>query len=312
MTSTTWPPKKRDVQVLPDRPLAPRHPPRRAEGPAKREGDGLHFLRDTDDVVERYLDEWDAHPVEGVLPRSAPLLQDPRGVLLHGDRLDAHLERAGGVDAERPPERDDRGPLKARRVRPVDDQLAHHVHLVDGARPEHLCHEHGGLDRLAVGRVGGLLVCVDEARRLGVPLVEVDPPLVELEDRGGVYLPELALGRAQPPLEGERELLGLYDRAGAEELGAGRKLLMDLQAHPELARLGVEGEARACGSLRAGYLLWTDRTVVSPARFSRMTFPVSSADFVFASAHISFARAVSGSMSSRGTTPAFRRSLPVS
>src|ERR1700686_3487550 len=88
---------------------------------------------------------------------------------------------------------------------------------------------------------------------------------------------------------------------------------MDLQADPQLARLRVERESRVSGgSFHGSYRLWVVLLVISPARLSCIATMGSPGDLKFASAHMSFARAVSGSMSSSGTTPAFRRSLPVS
>jgi len=145
----------------------------------------------------------------------------------------------------------------------------------------------------------------------GFPLVEVDPPLVELEDGCGVDLAELALSRAEPSLEGEGQVLGLHDGTGAEELGAVASLLWISIPTLSWLETGSNGSVGLAVGLANRTLPSLDRPGRDlAARFSCMTRFVSSADFVFASDHISFARAVSGSMSSSGTTPAFCSPFP--
>jgi len=181
----------RDVDVLADRPDAPAYLPSSPKEGSDLFGD-LPGLRARNDLGTRGdLDERDSQAVEPVGHLAGRLPDLSRGVLLEADRGN---RVPPSTNLELSVHGDERGPLEAGGVRPVDHDLSHHLDLVDRAGSQEEGQRQGRVEGRLVQGVGRFLVHLHEAGGRAA-FVPVDQAARGLEGRGHIDRTALASRR---------------------------------------------------------------------------------------------------------------------
>ncbi len=218
------PPLDRDVEVL----ACGADPTTGSPGRPKERPDLLGDLPGLGPGLDvrsgRDLDQRNAQPVEAIDDLALPLADLSCGVLLEADRKDLV---AFPAYLDRPVHGDQGGPLEPRGVRPVDDDLPHHLDLVDGPCVEEQRQGECDVQRVLREGPGRLLVHLHEAID-GPGLVAEGESPGRFEGGGRVDPAVLAAGRSEPADERAPGLVRQLRGTAAEQL-AGEELLVDLE-----------------------------------------------------------------------------------
>ncbi len=182
------------------------------------------------------------------------------------------------------------------------------MYFINGFGIYHESSCEGNFHRLSVQIVGGLLVHFHETRGFSIRLVQYLHALLKLKKGCWINLAKLALGGSQSSQK--RDFWFFFEEfwlARAEEFSLCIKLLMHFKPSFQ-SDFGIVDVHLLVYSFSSGMVLGE----ISWAMFVVRSLLTSSTSLVCPRVHISFTRAVSGSMSSSGITPIARRSRPVS